>query len=427
MIHQPLPHSAEAEQGVLGSILISPKDAIPAVVQRIDEKYFYVPAHKTIYSVLIELWEKEKGIDLISFTQILRDRNLLEKVGGASFVTSLFTFVPTASNVGYYIDIVEEKHKLREIILACTEGARRAYHEQDNVDDVLEYVQSAVLKAGTTKSVNEKTAQDYGHEALDSIEQSRKNKGKFLGLSTGLHDLDKKLGGLRAGQFVVVAGDTSQGKTSLALRIATHNCLQSVPVGIISLEMTGSEIFESCIQHTGKVDLHTLAMDGGKDDELEKIGKAAMDLMSSPIYIKDESDVTLVQLRATGRALRADKKVELLIVDYLQLLSAQQSKDSSREREVAAVSRTMKAMAKELGIPVIGLSQVNDFGKVRESRGISHDADKLIYIEHELDPMGLIDQSWLNVDKNRRGPTGKVPVAFVKKYALWSDMAHGVF
>src|SRR5664279_1618359 len=196
-IHRTLPHSVEAEQGVLGSMLISPRDIIAECVEKINEEYFYVPAHQTVYSVLVELWNAGQGIDLITFTQVLRDRNVLETIGGAAFVTSLFTFVPTAANVGYYLEIVRDKYILREIISACTEGARRSYEEQDEVDNLLDEVEQKIFAVGEDRFKDEIfSMKDQVMDAIEAIEKLYQQHGGITGLATGFKDFDRLTSGL---------------------------------------------------------------------------------------------------------------------------------------------------------------------------------------------------------------------------------------
>src|SRR6266446_8629990 len=219
-IHRTLPHSVEAEQGVLGSMLISPREIIAECVEKISEQYFYVPAHQTIYRVLVELWNAGQGIDLITFTQVLRDQNQLETVGGAAFVTSLFTFVPTAANVGYYLEIVRDKYILREIISACTEGARRSYEEQDEVDNLLDEVEQRIFAVGEDRFKGQTlTMKDQVMDAIEAIEKLWEQKGSLTGLSTGFKDLDRLTSGLHPAEMIVIAGRPSMGKTALAMNI----------------------------------------------------------------------------------------------------------------------------------------------------------------------------------------------------------------
>ncbi|MGH7937742.1 MAG: DnaB-like helicase N-terminal domain-containing protein, partial [Chthoniobacterales bacterium] len=211
-IHRALPHSVEAEQGVLGSMLISPRDIIAEAVEKINEEYFYIPAHQIIYGVLVDLWNAGAGIDLITFTQVLRDRNLLDTVGGAAFVTSLFTFVPTAANVGYYLEIVRDKYILREIISACTEGARRSYEEQEEVDNLLDEVEQKIYAVGEDRFKNQNLSmKEQVMEAFEAIEKLYQQHGGITGLSTGFKDLDRLTSGLHPSEMIVIAARPSMG------------------------------------------------------------------------------------------------------------------------------------------------------------------------------------------------------------------------
>jgi replicative DNA helicase len=209
-IHRSPPQSVEAEQGVLGSMLISPREAIAECVEKINEEYFYVPAHQTIYNVLVDLWNAGQAIDLITFTQVLRDRNMLESVGGAAFVTSLFTFVPTAANVQYYLDIVRDKYILREIISAATESVRRAYEEQDEVNNLLDEVEQRIFAVGEDRFKGQMLSmKDQVMEAIESIEKLYERKGGITGISTGFVEFDRMTSGLHPSEMIVIAARPS--------------------------------------------------------------------------------------------------------------------------------------------------------------------------------------------------------------------------
>ncbi len=238
----------EAEQGVLGSMLISPREIIAECVEKINENYFYVPAHQTIYTVLVDLWNAGQGIDLITFTQILRDRNLLEAVGGASFITSLFTFVPTAANVGYYLEIVRDKYILRQIICACTEGVRRSYEEQDEVNKLLDEVEQKIFAVGEDRFKGKVLSmKDQVMEAIEAIEKLYEQHGGITGISTGFDELDRMTSGLHPAEMIVIAARPSMGKTALAMNIAEHVAMnEKRPVAVFSLEMSASSWCSAC-------------------------------------------------------------------------------------------------------------------------------------------------------------------------------------
>src|SRR2546425_3370277 len=256
-IHRTPPHSVDAEQGVLGSMLISPRETIAECVEKINEEYFYVPAHRTIYNVLVDLWNVGQAIDLITFTQVLRDRNLLDSVGGAAFVTSLFTFVPTAANVGYYLEIVRDKYILREIIAACTEGARRSYEEQDEVDNLLDEVEQKIFSVGEDRFKGEMLSmKEQVMSTLESIEKLFENKGAITGVSTGFRDLDKLTSGLHSSEMSVIAARPSMGKTALAMNIAEHAAIEvKLPVAIFSLEMSAQQLVQRMLCSRARVNL----------------------------------------------------------------------------------------------------------------------------------------------------------------------------
>src|SRR5436190_20743874 len=238
-----LPHSIEAEQGVLGSMLISPREIIAECVEKINEAYFYIPAHQTIYTVLVELWNAGQGIDLITFTQVLRDRNVLDAVGGPAFVTSLFTFVPTAANITYYLEIIRDKYILREIIAACTESVRRSYEEQDEVNNLLDEVEQKIFLVGEDRFKGQVlTMKDQVMEAIESIEKLYERKGGITGISTGFIELDRMTSGLHESEMIVLAGRPSMGKTALAMNIAEHVAInEKLQVGVFSLEMSSQQ------------------------------------------------------------------------------------------------------------------------------------------------------------------------------------------
>src|SRR6202048_4809818 len=239
-IHRAPPHSVEAEQGVLGSMLISPRETIAECVERINLEYFYVPAHQTIYTVLVDLWNAGQAIDLITFTQVLRDRNLLETVGGAAAVTSLFTFVPTAANVGYYLEIVRDKYILRSIIVAATESVRRAYEEQDEVNNLLDEVEQRIFAVGEDRFKGQLLSmKDQVMEAIEAIEKLYERKGGITGISSGFIEFDRMTSGLHPSEMIVIAARPSMGKTALAMNIVEHVAIsQGLAVGVFSLEMS---------------------------------------------------------------------------------------------------------------------------------------------------------------------------------------------
>src|ERR671930_151523 len=361
-IHRAPPHSVEAEQGVLGSMLLSPRQAIAECVEKISEQYFYIPAHQTIYNVLVDLWNAGQAIDLITFTQVLRDRNLLETVGGAAFVTSLFTFVPTAANVGYYLEIVRDKYILRQIIVAATESVRRAYEEQDEVNNLLDEVEQKIFAVGEDRFKGQMLSmKDQVMEAIEAIEKLYERKGGITGISTGLVEFDRITSGMHPSEMIVVAGRPSMGKTALAMNIAEYVAInEKRPVGVFSLEMSSQQLVQRLLCSRARVNLQRVRAGFLGERDFPSLTAAASKLAEAKIFIDDSASLSILELRAKARRLKAQQDVQLLIIDYLQLLrSTSRRAQDNRQLEISEISAGLKGLAKELKITIIVVAQSN--------------------------------------------------------------------
>ena len=344
-IHRTLPHSVEAEQGVLGSMLISPRETIAECVEKINEAYFYVPAHQTIYNYLVELWNTSQGIDLITFTQVLRDRNVLDAVGGASFVTSLFTFVPTAANVAYYLEIVREKYILRQIIAACTESVRRSYEEQDEVNNLLDEVEQKIFAVGEDRFKGQMPGmKEQVMGALESIEKLWERRGGITGISTGFVELDRMTNGLHEAEMIVIAARPSMGKTALAMNIAEHVAINGkLPVAVFSLEMSSQQLVQRLLCSRARVNLQKVREGFLAERDFPSLTAAASKLAEAEIYIDDSAGLSILELRAKARRLKAQKNIQLIVVDYLQLLrSTTRRAQDNRQLEISEISAGIK-------------------------------------------------------------------------------------
>jgi replicative DNA helicase len=446
-IHRTPPHSVEAEQGVLGSMLISPRDTIAECVEKINEEYFYIPAHQTIYTALVDLWNAAQAIDLITFTQILRDRNLLEAVGGASFVTSLFTFVPTAANVGYYLAIVRDKFILRQIISAATESVRRAYEEQDEVDDLLDAVEQKIFAVGEDRFKGQMLSmKEQVMSTLESIEKLFENKGAITGLSTGFRDFDKLTSGLHAAEMIVIAARPSMGKTALAMNIAEHVALEmKAPVAIFSLEMSAQQLVQRMLCSRARVNLAKTRDGFLSESDFPKLTHAASKLAEAKIFIDDSAGLSILELRAKARRLKTQHDLQLIVIDYLQLLrSTSRRAQDNRQLEISEISAGLKGLAKELKIPIIVVAQLNrnpeirtGSGKgvprladLRESGSIEQDADLVgllvreeYYADSDDERKELEGKAELIIAKQRNGPIGEVKLTFLKNFTRFEDRA----
>jgi len=443
-IHRTLPHSIEAEQGVLGSMLISPREIIAECVEKINEQYFYVPAHQTVYAVLVELWNAGQGIDLITFTQVLRDRNVLETVGGAAFITSLFTFVPTAANVTYYLEIVRDKYILRQIIAACTESVRRSFEEQDEVNNLLDEVEQKIFSVGEDRFKGQVlTMKDQVMEAIDAIEQLYERRGGITGISTGFAELDRMTNGLHESEMIVIAARPSMGKTALAMNIVEHVAINGkLPVAVFSLEMSSQQLVQRLLCSRARVNLQKVRDGFLAERDFPSLTAAASKLAEAQIFIDDSAGLSILELRAKARRLKAQKDIRLIVVDYLQLLrSTTRRAMDNRQLEISEISAGLKGLAKELKIPIIVLAQLNRqpeartggkprLSDLRESGSIEQDADLVgllvrpeIYEEDEDARAEKAGEAELIIAKQRNGPVGEIALTFLKEFTRFEDRA----
>src|SRR6476620_11564744 len=446
-IHRTPPHSAEAEQGVLGSMLISPRETIAECVEKINEEYFYVPAHRTIYDVLVDLWNAGQAIDLITFTQVLRDRHLLDSIGGAAFVSSLLTFVPSAANVQYYLEIFRDKYSLREIISASTESVRRAYEEQDEVDNLLDEVEQKIFDVGEDRFKGQMLSmKDHAMQAIETIEKLYERKGSITGISTGFVEFDRLTSGLHPSEMVVIAARPSMGKTALAMNIAEYVAInEKLAVGVFSLEMSRQQLVQRMLCSRARVNLQRVRDGFLGERDFPSLTAAASKLAEAKIFIDDSPSLEILELRAKARRLKAQQDIELVLIDYLQLLrSATRRAKENRQLEISEISAGLKALAKELNIPVIVVAQLNrqpearSGGKprlsdLRESGSIEQDADLVgllvrpeIYEEDEEARAEKEGEAELIIAKQRNGPVGEIPLTFLKEFTRFEDRARNV-
>src|SRR5712691_2343632 len=455
-LHRTPPHSVEAEQGVLGSMLISPRETIAECVEKINEEYFYVPAHQTIYTVLVELWNAGQAIDLITFTQVLRDRNLLDSVGGAALVTNLFTFVPTAANVQYYLEIVRDKYILRQIISAATESVRRAYEEQDEVDSLLDEVEQKIFDVGEDRFKGQMLSmKDHAMQAIETIEKLYERKGSITGISTGFVEFDRMTIGLHPSEMVVIAARPSMGKTALAMNIAEFVAInEKLPVAVFSLEMSSQQLVQRMLCSRARVNLQRVRDGFLGERDFPNLTAAASKLAEAKIFIDDSAGLSILEMRAKARRLKAQQDVQLMVIDYLQLLkSTSRRAQENRQIEISEISAGLKGLAKELKIPVIVVAQLNRqpeqrsggeprLSDLRESGSIEQDADLVglllrpgLYKDDEKsdddkdeetpsDNKG--EEAELIIAKQRNGPIGKVDLTFLRDFTRFENRARNV-
>jgi len=441
--HRMMPESQDAELGLLGSVLLSPREVMTECVeQKITPEHFYAPANGIIYGILRELYDGNTPIDFILLTQILRDRKLLDQVGGAAFVTSLFTFVPTAANAAYYLEILKEKYTLRQIICTCTEFVTRSYEEQENVDSFLDQVETKIFQISESR-LGEKNFQmkESVFAAIESIEKLYERKGEISGLATGFTDFDKMTDGLHPAEMIVIAARPSMGKTALAMNIAERVALDGKhAVAIFSLEMSSQQLVQRLLCSRAKVNLGKVRDGFMAERDFQNLTTAAARLSESNILIDDTAAISILELRAKARRMKAQHDIKLIVIDYLQLLKSTSSRaQDNRQLEIAEISSGIKALAKELELPIIVLAQLNRnpearvggkprLSDLRESGSIEQDADVVgllvreeYYAENADEKEEAAGKATLVIAKQRNGPVGDVDLTFLKEFTRFED------
>jgi replicative DNA helicase len=425
-----LPQSNEAEQSVLGALLID-AEAIAKIADFISPEDFYNPQHLEIFDAMRALYEKRIPIDIVSVTSKLEETGRLERAGGRTYLASLSEMVPTSAHIVHYAHIVQKKATLRRLISAATGIVELGYHEDDEVDILLDDAEQKLF--GVSQKFlrqNFTSVSSLLTDAFERIDDLHREPGKTRGIPTGLIDLDDKLAGLQKSDLVIIAARPSMGKTSLALDMARHAAVYSkVPIGIFSLEMSKEQLVDRMLCSEANVDLWRLRTgklsDDPNNDEFTRISEAMGRLSEAPIYIDDGSASNIMEMRTKARRLQADKGLGLLIVDYLQLMEGRGDTDN-RVQMVSEITRGLKGIARELNIPVIALSQLSravesrptpipKLADLRESGSIEQDADVVLFIYREEMYKPNTDRKHISdiiIAKHRNGPTGRVELYF---------------
>ena len=444
-ISRALPNNTDAEKGVLSAMLQSPDEIATEAVQVLAPNAFYVPSHKLLYELIIKLSDEGKPIDAITLQESLIRENLMDKVGGPSAVLDLIDFVPDASHFEYYVDIVKEKHLLREIISTCTTCINSAYTHEGDASQILDIVEQNILDIGDKdqEKAESLTMKDHVLSAIENIESMYENKGQIQGLATGFRDVDNLLNGLQPGQMIVIAARPSMGKTSLAMNIAEHVCVdQEKAVAVFSLEMTTQDLVQRLLCSRARVNSQKIRSGIPDSSDFPKLMKAAGELSKSKMLIDETPSISIIEMRAKARRMKQRDDIQLLVVDYLQLMQSttRRAKDN-RQIEISEISSGLKALAKELHIPVIVLAQVNRnpeerkggrprISDLRESGSIEQDADVVgllmrpeRYADDDDEKEDLEGEATFIVAKQRNGPIGDVPLTFIDSQIRFADRA----
>ncbi|MFH1830743.1 MAG: replicative DNA helicase [Pseudomonadota bacterium] len=433
------PQNLEAERSVLGSMLID-NEAIHRVVELVTKDTFYREAHRKIFDAIISLYQRNEPSDLVTVTTELKSKGHLEEVGGAVYLSSLVDDVPTSANAGSYARIIHEKALRRLLIDGATEIAQRGYQEEGNVDEFVDQAERIILEIAQRRiKQGFASVKEIVKDSFKAIEQLYERKELLTGLPTGYKDLDRITCGFQRSDLIVIAGRPSMGKTALALNIAEFVAVEAGhKVAIFSLEMSKEQLVQRMLCSRAEVDASKLRGGFLSEGDWPRLTRAAGLLSEAPIFIDDSPALNALEIRAKARRLLREHGLDLVVVDYLQLMRGI-GRAESREREISEISRSLKALAKELNVPVVALSQLNrgvearqdkrpQLADLRESGAIEQDADVITFIyrdemyNKESPDAGKAE---VIVGKQRNGPTGKVVLAFRGSLTRFDDLAHG--
>ena len=433
------PQNIEAEQAVLGAMLID-KEAIAKATEVLSADDFYREAHRVIFSAMLELYNKNEAVDMVTVTEILKRDNKLEDIGGIAYITSLANVVLTAANVKYHAEIVAEKSVLRQLVRVSTEIAAMGYEANEDVGTLLDTAESRILEISNRKKKNDFTAiNDILMDSVQSIESLLQNKGGLTGLPAGFADLDKLTSGLHPSDFIILATRPSMGKTALALNIVqnvalrAHKVIGGEPrsVAFFSLEMSKEQLVNRMLCAEAGIDSQRLRVGEMRDEDWTHLWDACDTMSRAKIYIDDTAGITAMDMRSRARRLKAEHGLDLIVVDYLQLMqgSGKRNNSGDRQQEVSEISRSLKALARELDVPVLALSQLSRsvesrqikrpmLSDLRESGSLEQDADivAFLYREDYYNPETENKHTELIIAKHRNGPVDTVNLFFQKQF-----------
>lgn len=422
------PQNVEAEQSILGAILLDSKCLIK-IADKLFSEDFYDPAHKTIYSAMIELFEKRRAVDVVTLTDNLESKKKLKEIGGATYLTNLVNMVPTSAHVVHYANIVHSKGILRRLIDAANEISSLAHSEKSEVNDVLDKSEQLLFSVSQNSTSQSFVAiKDILTDSFERMDELHNNKGAVKGLSTGFKHLDNLLAGFQPSDLIILAARPSMGKTSLALNIAEHVAIKEKKgVAVFSLEQSKEQLADRMICSQAGIDAWKLRTGKLSEDDFPKIGYAMGVLSEAPIFIDDQPFSNIMEIRAKARRLQMENDIKLIIIDYLQLMQGSRSSgDVNRVQEISEISRGLKALAREINVPVIALSQLSRavehrpdkrpvLADLRESGSIEQDADVVMFIyrdeyyDPETEDKNIAE---VLVKKHRNGPVGTVKLYF---------------
>ncbi len=459
------PQNIDAEKAVLASMILD-SEAISKAIESIEVDDFYVEAHKIIYKAIMHLYDKSTPVDLVTLSEVLISKNVLDDIGGAPYLNDITRELATTANVDFYLKIVKEKSELRNLIKTSMETIKEAYESDENVNEIIDKAESRIFDVADKKIKSGLThIRNSVNSTIDFLEKVYHNKGHITGVATGYNDLDNLTAGLQKSDLIIIAARPSVGKTALILNIAEHMGINNdYKIAIFSLEMSKEQLCQRFICSFSKIDSHKARTGTFGESDFAKITQAAGELMHADIYIDDSSQVNVLEMKAKCRRMKAKEGLDAIFVDYLQLISSPSSQRfENRQTEVAKISRSLKQLARELEVPVIAAAQLNRMvetrqdkrpllSDLRDSGAIEQDADIIMFLHrenyqnrkddnnqnseidnnrnnnmHDDSPNEEVEKAELIIAKQRNGPTGIVNLAFRKQYTRFENYAEEDF
>ncbi len=450
-VQRVIPNSPDAEKAVLSSMLQAPNECIGEAMVKLNSDQFYSPSRQILFETIVELHDNGQPVDIVALTQLLGDRKQLEQAGGPAELAEILTFAPSAAHFGYYSDIIRDKFVLREVIRSSNENIGRAYDEVPSVAALLDEFEREVLaiRESVDKEDAIKPMRDQVMEAIAQIEEQFNNRDSVSGVPTGFKDLDEKTNGLHGGEMFIVAARPSMGKTSFGMNIVENVALREQrPVAVFSLEMSSLALVQRLLCSQAGIDMNKMRSGFlSEKRDFPRLTQAASRLAEAKIFIDDTPSLSIMAMRAKARRLKKQHNIELIAIDYLQLMRSESRRaQDNRQQEVAEISSGLKAIAKELNVPVLVLAQLNRgpetrtgsnrprLSDLRESGSIEQDADVVgllmrdaYYAENEDERDEMAGRSTLILAKQRNGATGDIPLTFRAELMRFEDRAPDEF
>lgn len=430
------PQNAEAERAVLGAMMID-DEAIGVAIEHIDSSYFYETAHQKIFNSIIDLYSNRKNVDFITLSDQLKHQGLIEAVGGVSYLTELIDHVPSSANVRHYAGIVKEKGIQRKLIKNATEIISRSYEKGVDIEELVDSAEQLIFEIATARQKQEAAhIKDILKETMEVIDNLYKKKQSVTGVPTGFYKFDEMTSGLQKSDLIIVAARPSMGKSAFAASVAEHAAIdKKIPVAFFSLEMSKEQLVQRMLCSQAGVDAHKVRTGFLSPSEWPLLTKAASRLSNVPFFIDDTPAISILELRAKARRLKASHNIQLLVLDYLQLMRAS-NRSESRQQEISEISRSLKALARELQVPIIAISQLSravesrqdhrpQLSDLRESGAIEQDADVVVLLMREEyytptdENRGIAD---IIIAKQRNGPVGTVKLKFFKEFVKFANL-----